>query len=465
MRAAGIPTPRVRAVLERRVGPFQRYSYLLSDYIIGTSLYRLMRFERPSVELVANLARQVADIWQRLDELGVWHNDFKTENFLVDPQGKIWLIDFERMRRFGESGRDRLRQRQRKDVRDLLHPRNWRSDPAAAEVFRQAILSTPAAKQTLAGRTTATHPLCEPIAKANRPQQLVTVLIPCLNAADAIVDCLESVRDMADEILVADFGSTDDTLARVRKFGGCRIVQRSAAPNQQSLDIVAFVRWAASQATHDWVLRLRPDEQLNGELSRQVQDLLAREPSEDGFEIARTVYLRGRQLRFGDFRSEPSVRLFRKGRAEFELRDGRAEVTIPSGKVGRMKSRLVHEACPSIERCLQDMMRVARRTAQDRQHTGPRSSRRRWVWRMPSSFLRSYILRWGWLDGWPGVNASFLSALSVYLREAIQHETEHPSFGKRSLVHDSWKQLKVFAPDENAETPGEGDAPPARSAA
>lgn len=465
LRAAGIPTPQVRAVLERCVGPFQRYSYLLSDYIVGTSLYRLMRFERPSAEFVADLARQVADIWQRLDELGVWHNDFKSENFLVDREGKIWLIDFERMRRFGEANRERMRERQQKDARDLLHPRNWRSDPAAAEIFRQAILATPAARQTLSKATSAKHPLRDPIAPTNRPQQLVTALIPCHNSADTIVGCLESVRDMADEILVADFGSTDETLDLVRRFGGCRIVERPAATMLPSRDIVAFVKWAAQQAEHDWVLRLRPDEQLNGELSRQVQDLLATEPSEDGFEIARTVFLRGRRLKYGDFRSEPSVRLFRKDRADFELRDGRVEVTIPSGGVGMMKSRLVHEACPNIERCLQDMLRAATRAARDRQHTGPSSSRRRWVWRMPLVFLRSYVLRWGCLDGWPGINASFLSALTVYLQEAIQHETEHPTFGQRSLVHDSWKQLKVYTPDENTEATGTNDSASARSAA
>ena len=99
------------------LGPFQHCSYLLTDYIVGTSLYRLMRFERPSADFVEHLAQQVADIWQQLDDLGVWHNDFKTENFLVDRDGKVWLIDFERMRRFRDvataiacaSGRSRTR--------------------------------------------------------------------------------------------------------------------------------------------------------------------------------------------------------------------------------------------------------------------------------------------------------------------------------------------------------------------
>ncbi len=467
LRAAGIPTPRIRAVLEKRVGPFQHCSYLLTDYIVGTSLYRLMRFERPSADFVAHLARQVATIWQELDDLGVWHNDFKSENFLVDREGKVWLIDFERMRRFRECDRDRMRERQMKDAADLLHPRNWRSDPAAAEVFRQAILATPAAQQTLTGSIAAKHPLNKPIAATNRPGQLVTVLIPCHNAADSIVGCLESVRDMADEILFADFGSTDDTLERVRKFGGCRIIERSpvTASNRHPHDVVRFVTWAASQATHDWILRLRPDEQLNGELSRQVQDLLATEPTEDGFQIARTVYLHGKQLRFGDFRSEPTIHLFRKQQARFELCDGRVEVCIPSGKVGSMKSRLIYEACPSIERCIRDMLRFATRAAEDDRQNGRHASHRTLVWRVPLSFLRSYVLRWGWLDGSAGLHASFMSALAVYLREAIHCEIEWPAFEQRSLVHDSWKQLKVFTPDEKLLSPDSSGLSSIRSAA
>lgn len=447
LRAAGIPTPRVRAVLECQLGPFQHCSYLLTDYIVGTSLYRLMRFERPAAEFVEQLAAQVAAIWQQLDDLGVWHNDFKTENFLVDRHGKVWLIDFERMRRFSTSDRTRMRERQIKDARDFLHPRNWRSQPAAADVFRQAILATPAAQQTLAGPLAKQHPLGKPTARSNPAQHLVTVLITCQNAEDTIVGCLESIRDMADEILVADFGSTDATLDRVRAFGGCRIVEPSCLPtaSNRADHVVDLVSWAANQAEHEWILRLRPNEQLNGELSRQIQDLLASEPKHDGFEISRTVYLRGKRLRFGDFRSEPAIRLFRKQAAKFELRDGRVEVSILSGRVGTVKSRLVYEACPSIERCVRDMMRSATRAAHDSVQKGRQISYRTALWRVPLSFLRSYVWRWGWLDGPAGLHASFLAALAAYFRGAIHSEVQHPAIARRTLVDDHWSQLKVFS--------------------
>jgi glycosyltransferase involved in cell wall biosynthesis len=467
LRAAGIPTPRVRAVLEEKLGPFQHCSYLLTDYIVGTSLYRLMRFERPSAEFVEHLASQVATIWQQLDDLGVWHNDFKTENFLVDRQGKVWLIDFERMRRFGTADRTRMRERQTKDIRDLLHPRNWRSDPAAAEVFRQAILATPAAQQTLTGPLAKRHPLNRATSSTNATSQLVTVLITCHNAADTIIGCLESVRDMADEILVADFGSTDNTLDRVRAFGGCRIIEPSSLPITKSRpdQVVDLVTWAANQAKHDWILRLRPDEQLNGELSRQIQDLLASEPKKDGFEISRTVYLQGQRLRYGHFRVEPAVRLFRKCAAKFELRRGRVEVCIPSGQIGAVKSRLVYEACPKIGRCVGDMIRVATRAAEDAVHHGRPVSHRGLLWRAPMSFVGSYVVRWGWLDGWAGLHASFLAALATYFRGAIHSEFERPASTRRTLVDDRWSPLRVFVDDEKTDHDLADKDPTVRAAA
>ena len=63
-----------------------------------------------------------------------------------------------------------------------------------------------------------------------------------------IRECLASVRGIADEILVADSLSTDDTLDVVRRTGGCRIIQR------EFIDYASFKNWAIPQASHPWVL-------------------------------------------------------------------------------------------------------------------------------------------------------------------------------------------------------------------
>ncbi len=456
LQAAGIPTPRTRAYVDQRFGPFKRCSFLLTDYIAGTSLYRLLRFEQPKQEFLEDLAQQVAKIWQQLDELGVWHNDFKTENLLVDRAGKVWLIDFERMRHIPD--RHYLRERQMKDARDFLHPRNYRSDPRVAELFREAILATPAAQSTLAGPLGVAHPLSRETHSINRPNQLVTVLITCRNAADTIVGCLASVRDMADEILVANAGSNDETLQLVRQFGGCRIIEsvlRNRGAGGAAEDITdmgvedaAFESWAASHAQHDWILRLRPEEQLHGELSRQVQDLLASEPTLEGYQIGRTACFRGKWLRFDPFQSGPSIRLYRKQAASYEMRGGRVEVCIPSGNIGRLKSQLVFEACPNLQHCLKNLASSAKRDAEIAYEQGSLASQKALLWRPIAQFLKSFLLRGGYFDGWAGLDATILSAFAIYLREATLRDLERPAIQQTSIVHDRWKPLKVFVPSE-----------------
>jgi hypothetical protein len=443
--AAGVSTPRPRAYLERRFGPFNRHSYFLTDYIAGTSLYRFLRFEKPAREFIYQLARQVATIWQQLDDLCVWHNDFKTENLLIDRQGKVWLIDFERMRRFTD--RQRLRRRQIRDLQDFFHPRNWRQNPAAAEAFRSELVKTAALRETLSGDGGTSHPLAKPLRTTNKRSQLVSVVIPCRNAAHSIEACVDSARDIADEIVVADAGSTDGTLPLVQSLGGCRIIQRSCD------DDVVFAKWAESHARHPWIFRLLPHEQLNSELGRQIQDAVATDPAYDGFRVSRNVYFRGHRLKFGGFTRELSIRLYRRGAARHELRDGHVEVVVDRDKVGALASRLWCELSADLERAFHDAIGRAKQAATNRHHRGIHPTRRRalgWAsWRL----LQSLLLRWGWLDGWAGVHASCLSALQDYMCEAMLWELWQPAFARRIVVRDSWQGLKLFDPSTNDSVP------------
>jgi glycosyltransferase involved in cell wall biosynthesis len=270
---------------------------------------------------------------------------------------------------------------------------------------------------------------------------LVTVLIPCRNAAESIVACVESVRDMADEILIADTGSTDDTVRLVRSMGDCRIVQR------QSADEAALESWAASHARHPWIFRILPGERLNSELARQVQDTIATEPAEDGFRVIRSIYFRGHLLKHGGFQRESSLRLYRKGRARYEVHNGRVEVTVDPNETGRLASRLEYEVCFDIDGHLREMMRVAGRIAADNRRNQRRPTRWRAIGLAAWQLLHSYILRFGFLDGWAGLHACCLSAFAIYLREAMLWEMNEPALARRTVMRDHWQELKVFDPN------------------
>ena len=84
----------------------------------------------------------------------------------------------------------------------------------------------------------------------------LTVLIPCKDKIQHIGACIDSVRTIADEILVADSGSTDGTLEYIRERGDCRLLQRDYVNSAN------FKNWVIPQARHDWVLVVDADERV-----------------------------------------------------------------------------------------------------------------------------------------------------------------------------------------------------------
>ena len=105
--------------------------------------------------------------------------------------------------------------------------------------------------------------------------QKLTVLIPCKNERKNIRPCIESIREIADEILVADSGSTDGTLDIVQDIGGCRIIEREYV---YSADLK---NWAIPQASYPWVFLLDADERVSADLAQDILRKL-RQPSPFG---------------------------------------------------------------------------------------------------------------------------------------------------------------------------------------
>jgi hypothetical protein len=357
------------------------------------------------------------------------------------------------MRRHRKAGD--VRPRQLRDVQRFFHPRNWRSNPALAEIFRQELLNTTFGKQLAhaAQSQGASQPLNQPVPSSNRNEQLLTVIIPTRNDAARIVDCIESVRDIADEILVADCGSIDGTAEIANSSGLCRVIQNS------NLDPAEFEQSACRHAAHPWVFRLLPHERPSADLSKEIQDLLAKEPREQGVRIGKRFYYWRQLAKLGGLRSVSSIRLFRKDAVEFELRDGVVEATVP-GQIDNAYAKILCDECGEIDRYLAIQLHTANLAATDDFQHCALPKLHRILWSMPWQFFRSYVLQFGFLDGWTGLHASFLGAISIYLREAKLWELQiaakaAPKLSQRSHLDasapassqiESAPRLKVFTP-------------------
>ncbi|HUF48436.1 MAG TPA: glycosyltransferase family 2 protein, partial [Vicinamibacterales bacterium] len=121
----------------------------------------------------------------------------------------------------------------------------------------------------------------------------LTVTVITRDEAAHIEACLDSVK-WADEILVVDSGSTDDTVARA-KGKGARVIVRDWPGYAAQKD------FAAAEAAHDWILSVDADERVTPELAGEIRATLAGGPDQAGFRIPRIAFHLGRWIRTTDW--------------------------------------------------------------------------------------------------------------------------------------------------------------------
>ena len=272
--------------------------------------------------------------------------------------------------------------------------------------------------------------------------QRLTVLIPCKDEAQNIRACVESVRAVADEIIVADSGSTDATLDIVRSIGGCRIVER------EYINSANFKNWAIPQAKHPWVLVVDSDERVTFELAAEIRCVLTEGPKHDGYRIQRDNYFFGHPIRHGICHDDAPLRLFRRD-YRYQERRVHADVVVPSGNVGRLDARFEHYTVWTVERYLKTLDRYTTWAAQDKFHSGKQATILGTLFRAPMKFFQSYVIHRGFLDGWAGLQVSILSACYVAIKEAKLWEYQH-ALPQPNSTQDSASSLRLFNPGETS---------------
>jgi glycosyltransferase involved in cell wall biosynthesis len=250
-------------------------------------------------------------------------------------------------------------------------------------------------------------------------QQKLTVIIPCKNERMNIRPCVESARLVADEILVADSGSTDGTLEIVRSMGGCRIVER------EYINSGNFKNWAIPQAAHSWVLIVDSDERVTAALAAEIRALLDHGPPRDGYDIYRANYFLGHRVRHSGWGADRVTRLFRRDLGRYIGESDHAEVTVSTGRVGRLKARLEHFTYWSYDQYFRKLQRYTVQGAENKHAVGRRASYLRMLLSPPLRFLHCYFIRLGFLEGMLGLQISALTGMSSFVKEIRLWELDH----------------------------------------
>jgi len=236
----------------------------------------------------------------------------------------------------------------------------------------------------------------------------LSVVVITHNEARLIEDCLRSVQ-WADEIVVLDSGSTDDTVARCRRF----------TPHVHVTDWPGFgpqKNRAIDHATGEWVLSIDADETVSPELRASIEIVLTQAHSPVAYEIERLSSFCGRPMRHSGWWPDPVLRLFRRGQARFSDDLVHEKVLTNGGAIGRLSGLLMHQSVRSIEQSLDKANRYSSAGAQMQQVRGKRSGLGKAIVHGLWAFMRVYVFKRGFLDGREGFVLAVLNAEGTYYK-------------------------------------------------
>ena len=218
----------------------------------------------------------------------------------------------------------------------------------------------------------------------------LSVVILARNEAGRIRECIESVR-LADEVLVVDDESTDETV-RIAESLGARVLKRK-------MDIEGRHRnWAYGQAKHEWVLSLDADERVSLELAEEIKALLHNGAAYELYAIPRRNFIGRRWLRFGGWYPSAQLKLFQKSvfRWEETTVHPRAFADRPCGQ---LRHDLIHFSYRSERDFIEKLDRHTTLEAQKWLQDGRGMGLGKILWRSADRFVRTYLLKQGFREG------------------------------------------------------------------
>ncbi|MDD4938282.1 MAG: glycosyltransferase family 2 protein [Candidatus Shapirobacteria bacterium] len=241
----------------------------------------------------------------------------------------------------------------------------------------------------------------------------LSVTLATYNEAKNITRCLEAIKDLADEIIVVDGQSQDDTVTLVKKFKKARVISTTNKPMFHTNKQMGI-----SACKGDWILQLDADEIVTPQLKQEIQEILKKDPrniSENGFWIPRKNYFLGTFLKKGGQYPDPTIRFYKNGKAHLPCKDVHEQAEVDDGLIGWLKNDLEHYADTSFSLYLLRANRYTTLLADElkskKTPIGFISFLNFYLIKPTWWFLKTFFRHRGYVDGFPGFVFSFFSAL------------------------------------------------------
>ena len=240
----------------------------------------------------------------------------------------------------------------------------------------------------------------------------LSVFVTTFNNARTLRACLESVK-WADEIVLLDSFSTDATLDIAREYN-CHIFQHAFLGYGKQKQL------AMEKTTHRWVLLLDADEALSPDLQNQVRKVLREGPQADAYELPRQEQM---FWRMADTRSRMNyfLRLFDKTKGRLSEMPVHAAPKV-IGTLRQLRAPFYHFGEVSVHEKVDKVNAYSSGLVADKLAQGRRANPWIMVFYPPLYFVRLYLFKRNFLNGWAGFIASVVSAFYVFLKYAKLYE-------------------------------------------
>jgi glycosyltransferase involved in cell wall biosynthesis len=237
----------------------------------------------------------------------------------------------------------------------------------------------------------------------------ITAVIITFNEEKKIAACLSSLQGVADEIVVMDSFSTDNTPAICRQFGVKFYQQAWAGYGQQKND-------AASKASYDYILSMDADECLSPALQRSILEC-KKNGLAGVYRVNRLNTFYGHDLRYGNAYPDATNRLYNRQEVKWSLRKVHEVLHLPPGtRVTALKGDLLHKSKDTIEDHVAGINKYSTLSAQVYFEQGKKGAAFKMLFSPVFTFLQAYFLRLGFLDGYAGFIMAKINAQEVFLK-------------------------------------------------
>ena len=257
----------------------------------------------------------------------------------------------------------------------------------------------------------------------------LSAVIITYNEARNIQECLDSLTNLVDEIIVLDSFSTDATENICRNNPKVNFYQHPFDGHIQQKNR------ALEKCSSEWILSLDADERVSPELQQSIKTFLNNNPVVVGVKFPRLTFYMNRYIRHGGWYPNARYRLVKRGKAYWGGVNPHDKLIL-KGKGMKIKGDLIHYSYRDLSDHVQTINKYSSITALMRYNKG----KKYWLWRLllkpVGTFFETYIYKLGFLDGTPGFINSVTALYSTFLNEAKQYELSVLGAEKPSNLSD-----------------------------